>query len=74
MVRRVFAGVLAEATGAAGGATPRKAAALVAAVHRVPFRPIQGLTLGGRANPETAEIVADEASRWVPSMCCPIPP
>ncbi|WP_217575713.1 hypothetical protein [Streptomyces sp. GbtcB7] len=65
----VFAEVLAEATGAAGGATPRMAAALVAAFHRVLFRPIQDLTLAGRASPETAEIVADEASRWVPSMC-----
>ncbi|WP_331743029.1 hypothetical protein OG762_46910 (plasmid) [Streptomyces sp. NBC_01136] len=65
----VFAEVLAEATGAAGGVTPRMAAALVAAVHRVLFRPIQDLTLGGRASPETAEIVADEASRCVPSMC-----
>ena len=45
------------------------AAALVAAVHRVLFRPFQDLTLGGRASPETAENVADEASRCMPSMC-----
>src|SRR5690242_2407240 len=39
------------------------AAALLVAVHRVLFRPVQGLTPGGRASPETAEIVADETRR-----------
>ncbi|MFD7484639.1 hypothetical protein [Streptomyces mirabilis] len=48
---------------AADGVTPRMAAALVVAVHRVLFRPVQGLTPGGRARPETAEIVADETRR-----------
>ncbi|MGW1502454.1 hypothetical protein ACWCQW_28505 [Streptomyces mirabilis] len=58
----VFVEVLAEASGAAGGVTPRRAAALVAAVHGVLSRPIQDPTLGGRASPAPAEIVADEAS------------
>ncbi|MGW4135393.1 hypothetical protein ACWELV_01135 [Streptomyces mirabilis] len=48
---------------AAGGVTPRMAAALVAAAHRVLFRPVQDLTPGGRASPETAEIVAGETRR-----------
>ncbi|MFF2131488.1 hypothetical protein ACFVW1_40265 [Streptomyces olivochromogenes] len=65
----VFAEVLAEATGAAGGVTPRIAAALVAAVHRVLSGPVQDLALGGQASPETVELVAVEASRCVPSMC-----
>ncbi|MFE2570860.1 hypothetical protein [Streptomyces mirabilis] len=58
----VFAEVLAEASGAAGGVTPRRAAVLVAAVHRALSRPVQDLTLGGRASPAPAEIVAEEVS------------
>ncbi|MFF7600832.1 hypothetical protein [Streptomyces mirabilis] len=56
------------AVSAAGGVTPCVAAALVAAVHRVLFRPVQDLTPGARASPETAEIVADETRRDE-SMC-----
>ncbi|GAX58531.1 hypothetical protein SO3561_10104 [Streptomyces olivochromogenes] len=55
--------MLAEATGATGGVTPRMAAALVAALHHVLFLPTQDLALGGRDGPETAEFVAAKASR-----------
>jgi AcrR family transcriptional regulator len=59
-----LAEVLAEATGTpADDITPHTAAALLGAVHRVLFRRIQELTLAGRANPEIAAVLEEEATR-----------
>ncbi|MFF4231691.1 TetR/AcrR family transcriptional regulator [Streptomyces sp. NPDC001820] len=59
-----LANALAQATGSAtADITPRTAAALLGAVHRVLFRRIQELTLAGRTNDDIAQAVADEAVR-----------
>ncbi|MFI1400848.1 TetR/AcrR family transcriptional regulator [Streptomyces sp. NPDC020681] len=55
---------LAEATGSSSAdITPRTAAALLGAMHRVLFRRIQELTLAGRTNDDIAQAVGDEAAR-----------
>ncbi|GHF71891.1 TetR family transcriptional regulator [Streptomyces mashuensis] len=59
-----LATALAEATGATpGDITPRTAAAVLAAVHRVLFQRIQDLTLAGKDNAAIAAVVAEEAER-----------
>lgn len=55
---------LARAFGATGeDITPRAAAALLGAVHRVLFQRIQELTLAGRDNTQIAAVVSDEGER-----------
>jgi hypothetical protein len=55
---------LAQATGSStADISPRTAAALLGAVHRVLFRRIQELTLAGRTNDDIAQAVVDEAAR-----------
>lgn len=59
-----LADALAGATGTtAADITPRTAAALLGAVHRVLFGRIQELTLAGHSNDDIARTVADEAAR-----------
>ncbi|MDQ1009147.1 AcrR family transcriptional regulator [Streptomyces sp. V4I23] len=59
-----LAEALARTTGASSGdITPRTAAALLGAVHRVLFGRIQELTLAGRSNDDIARTVAAEAAR-----------
>lgn len=55
---------LARALGATGeDITPRAAAALLGAVHRVLFQRIQELTLAGRDNTQIAAVVSAEGKR-----------
>lgn len=55
---------LARALGATGeDITPRAAAALLGAVHRVLFQRIQELTLAGRDNTQIAAVVSAEGER-----------
>ncbi|MEE1751060.1 TetR/AcrR family transcriptional regulator [Streptomyces sp. SP18CS02] len=59
-----LAAALARATGTSpDDITPRTAAALIGAVHRVLFGRIQELTLAGRTADEIASTVAEEADR-----------